>query len=246
MIHNGRRALIITPTGTNMFFDDAFDKNNHWRYVKPERTYDTCVVVFKDDFEPEPGTYDMIIRRKGLKYKLIPQICEMIKWEDYDYIGCWDDDYCTDIQSVNRALELARQYDFRVFQQATTSFNTFPCLRHNPEWIFSETNFVESGVLFFRNDMFRKFLRFLNDYNYKVSEWGIDKILCHLLQCTAHVVHEVPIKHMRDESWYSKEDGFREMDYLMKDFFPKYMKEKFNIDYQYDDRQVTLTAYKKG
>ena len=26
-----RRALIITPTGTNMFFDDLYDKNNHWK-----------------------------------------------------------------------------------------------------------------------------------------------------------------------------------------------------------------------
>jgi hypothetical protein len=112
---------------------------------KPERTYDVCVVVFKEDFEPEPGTYDMIIRKKGLKYKLIPQVCDMIKWENYDYIGTWDDDYCTDIQSVNRSLELARRHDFRLFQQAVTSFNTFPCLRHNPEWIFfSETTYSRS------------------------------------------------------------------------------------------------------
>lgn len=239
------RALIITPTGTNMFFDDAYDRNNHWRMRKPERTYDVCVVVFKDDFEPEPGTYDMIIRKKGLKYKLVPQVCDMIKWENYDYIGTWDDDYCTDIQSVNRALELARQNDFRLFQQAVTSYNTFPCLRHNPEWIFSETNFIESGVPFFRNDIFKKFLQFLRDYDYKVSEWGIDKILCYLLQCTSHVVHETTIKHMRDESWYSKEDGFKEMDYLMRDFFPKYMKEKFNIDYEYNDSQVTYRAWTK-
>jgi hypothetical protein len=239
------RALIITPTGTNMFFDDAYDRNNHWRMRKPERTYDVCVVVFKEDFEPEPGTYDMIIRKKGLKYKLIPQVCDMIKWENYDYIGTWDDDYCTDIQSVNRSLELARRHDFRLFQQAVTSFNTFPCLRHNPEWIFSETNFIESGVPFFRNDIFKKFLQFLRDYDYKVSEWGIDKVLCYLLQCTAHVVHDTTIKHMRDESWYSKEDGFKEMDYLMRDFFPKYMREKFNIDYQYDDSQVTYRAWQK-
>jgi hypothetical protein len=50
---------------------------------------------------------------------------------------------------------------------------------------------------------------------------------------------------MRDESWYSKEDGFKEMEYLMRDFFPKYMKEKFNIDYQYDDSQVTYRAWQK-
>lgn len=242
-----RRALIITPTGCNMMFDDAYDKNNHWRYTKPERTYDTCVVVFKEDFVPEPKTYDMIIRKKGLKYKLIPQVADMIKWEDYDYIGCWDDDYATDIQSVNRALAIARQFDFRLFQMSVTSYNTFPCLVQNKDFIFTETNFIESGVPFFRNDIFRKFLDFLRDYNYRESEWGIDKILCYLFQASAHVVHDVSIKHMRpDESWYDKANAFDEMDYLMTDFFPKYMKEKFNIDYKYTDVQQVITGYKKA
>jgi hypothetical protein len=240
-----RRALIITPTATNIYFSDEYDKNNHWRFRKPEATYDVCVVAYKEDFEPEPGTYDMIIRKKGLKFKLIPEICKMIKWEDYDYIGTWDDDYATDIQSVNTALDMARKYDFRLFQQAAISYNFYECLKHNPELYFTETNFIETGVPFFRNDIFRKFLDFLNDYEYKVSEWGIDKVLCYLLQCKAHVVHETTVKHMRTESWYDKTDAFRDMEYLMRDFFPKYMKEKFGIDYTYDDRQMTFAGYKK-
>ena len=119
-------------------------------------------------------------------------------------------------------------------------------MKHNPEFVFTETNFIETGVPFFRNDIFRKFLDFLNDYEYKVSEWGIDKVMCHLLQCTAHVVHETTVKHMRPESWYDKTDAFRDMEYLMREFFPKYMKEKFGIDYTYDDRQITFAGYKKG
>jgi hypothetical protein len=241
------RALIISPTGCNILEHDDYEKGKHWRMAHPERTYDTCVVVFKEEFEPEPGTYDMIIRKKGYKYKLIPQIADMIKWENYDYIGCWDDDYATDIRSVNRSLELARQFDFRFFQQATTSFQTFPCLVHNPEYIFTETSFIESGIPFFRNDIFRKFLHFLREYDYNESEWGIDKILCHLFGGSAHVVHEVHARHMRPEtSWYDKDNAFREMDYLMRDFFPKYMKKHFNYDYQYDDTQQILRAYKNG
>jgi len=240
-----RRALIITPTATNIYFSEEYDKSNHWRYTKPERTYDTCVVVYKDDFEPEPGTYDMIIRKKGLKFHLIEEVCKMIKWEDYDYIGTWDDDYATDIQSVNRALDLARQFDFRLFQQAAISYNFYDCLKHKPELVFSETNFIETGVPFFRNDIFHKFLDFLGDYRYKVSEWGIDKVLCYLLQCTAHVVHETTVKHMRPESWYDKTVAQQEMDYLMRDFFPKYMRDKFGVEYTYNDNQVTFAGYKK-
>lgn len=237
--------MIITPTASPLYFSDEYDRENHWRFRKPERTYDVCVVAYKDDFEPEPNTYDFLIRKSGLKFKLIPEICNMIKWEDYDYIGTWDDDYATDIQSVNRALHIARQFDFRLFQQAAISYNFYDCLRHNPNILFSETNFIETGVPFFRNDIWRKVLDFLNDYNYNVSEWGIDKILCYLLQCSAHVVHDTTVKHMRTESWYDKSDAFRDMEYLMRDFFPKYMKDKFNINYEYTDKQFVLAAYQK-
>ena len=241
------RALIITPTGCPIMEHEDYDSGKHWRMTLPERTYDTCVVAFREDFEPEPNSYDMIIRKKGYKYKLIPQIADMIKWDHYDYIGCWDDDYATDIQSVNRSLQLARQFDFRLFQQSTTSFQTYDCLKHNPEWVFSETNFIELGVPFFRNDIYRKVLRFLNDYRYQKSDWGIDKVLCFYLQATAHVVHQTTVRHMLpDESTYNKEDGFREMDYLMRDFFPKYMRDNFGLDYQYSDVQQTIRAYKHG
>ena len=238
------KALIITPTGRPIYHHEDYDKDNHWRYTKPERTYETCVVVY-NDFQPEPGTYDYIIRRKGLKWNLVPEVSKIINWEDYDYIGVWDDDYATDIQSINKALAYARRYDFRLFQQSTTSFQTYDCLKHNPEFAFTETNFIELGVPFFRNDIYRKVLRFLNDYRYEKSDWGIDKVLCYYLQASAHVVHETTVRHMLpDESTYNKVDGFREMEYLMRDFFPKYMRDNFGLDYQYTDVQQTIRAYK--
>ena len=237
-----KKALIISPTGTNMYFDDAYDKSDHWRYTKPERTYETCLVVF-NDFEPEPGTYDYMIRRPGLKWNLIPEVCKIIKWEDYDYIGCFDDDYVTDIKSLNEALDIARKFDFRLFQQSLISETGYECLVQNKDYFFSETNFIELGVPFFRNDIFRKVLRLLNDYRYQKSDWGIDKILCAYLQASAHVVHCNSVKHMRKESSYSKDDGFREMHYIIHDFFPKYMKEKFNLTYVPTDVQKTINAY---
>lgn len=240
------KALIITPTGRPIYHHEDYDKDNHWRFTKPERTYETCVVVY-NDFQPEPGTYDYIIRRKGLKWNLVPEVSKIINWQDYDYIGVWDDDYSTDIQSINKALAYARRYDFRLFQQATTSFQTYDCLKHNPEFAFTETNFIELGVPFFRNDIYRKVLRFLEDYRYEKSDWGIDKVLCYYLQASAHVVHETTVRHMLpDESTYNKEDGFREMEYLMRDFFPKYMKENFGLEYQYTDVQQVIRAYKHG
>lgn len=233
------RALIITPTGTGMFFDDAYDPDNHWRFSKLERTYDTCVVSF-NDFVPEPNSYDILIKKPGFKYKLIPQIADMIKWEHYDYIGCWDDDYATDIQSVNRALEIARKYDFRLFQQSVISQNSFKILEHSPELLYMESNFIESGVPFFRRDMFEKLLVFLKDYNYRESEWGIDMTFCYYLNSTAHVIHDSTVKHMRAESWYNIENAYNEKNYLTREFFPRYMKEKFGVDVQIPDDLIEL------
>lgn len=242
------KALIITPTGRPLFFHEDYDKENHWRFTKLERTYETCVVTY-NDFVPEEGTYDYIVHHEGWKWKMLPELSKKIAWQEYDYIGYWDDDYACDIQSVNGALNLARKFDFRLFQQATTSFQWYDCLKPRKEWDFSETNFIEIGVPFFRNDIFRKVIHFIEDYsadttNWQAS-WGIDKVLCFYLQQTAHVVHAHTVRHMVPEnSLYDKTAAHVEMDYLMQNFFPRYMREKFGIEYHYTDVQQTLKAFK--
>lgn len=239
------RALIISPTGRDIIFSNSYDQENHWRFTKENRTYETMLVVYKDTYQPEIGTYDHIIRKKGLKWNLIPEVCKNFKWEDYDYIGCWDDDYATDIQSVNHSLELARKYDFPYFQQSLKSWTVYPCLEHKEGILFTQTNFIELGVPFFRNDVFRKVLKFLDDYKYEKSDWGIDKVLPFYLGLNPFVIHSVSIEHMLpNESTYNKDDGFREMHYLMTNFFPKYMKEKFNREYIYSDVQKVINEWR--
>ena len=248
-MHN---ALIISPTGCPIYFDDDYDKDNHWRFTKPERTYETCVIGFREDYVPEPNSYDYFFHYSiRYKWKQLPELLNFLKtknihWEEYDYIGYWDDDYCTDIQSINRSLELARQFDFPFFQQSLRSWTVYKCLEQDTSCNFTKTNFTEMGIPFYRQDIFRKVLRLLKDYQYKESEWGIDKIMCDYLRLPAYIVHEVSAKHMRRESWYDKSNAFREMDYLMKDWFPKYMKEQFGLDYSYHDNQVVFEKYKLG
>ena len=51
---------------------------------------------------------------------------------------------------------------------------------------------------------------------------------------------------MKEETTaYTKDQGFKEMDYLMREFFPKYMREKFNIEYSYFDRQYVINSWSK-
>lgn len=242
------KALIITPTGCPMFFDDEYDKENHWRYNKPNRTYEVCVIGFKEQYSPEEGSYDYYFRYPvRYKWKELPRLLNFlidkgVDWRNYDYIGYWDDDYCTDIQSVEKALAIARRFDMRIFQQALKSWTVYPCLEHNPDWIFASTNFTEMGVPFYRMDIFKKVLTLLTDYVYNESEWGIDKVMCDYIGNTAHVIHESTIKHMRRESWYDKTNAFKEMEYLMTVWFPDYMKKKFGTEYIYNDKQVIYNA----
>ena len=193
------KALIVTPTGCPMFFDPEYDKDNHWRFAKPERTYETVVVGFRDDYVPEPNSYDVFHKYPiRYKWKQTPEMLDKldIKWYNYDYIGIFDDDYCTDIQSVNRALELARQFEFPFFQQSLKSWTVYPCLEQDKTFTFAKTNFTEMGVCFYRTDVFSKVLKLLRDYQNRESEWVIDKIMCDYLRLPAYVVHETSIKHL--------------------------------------------------
>ena len=242
------KALIVTPTGCPMFFDAEYDNQKHWRFALPERTYETIVVGFNDHV-PEPESYDRFHEYPiKYKWKQTPKMLDdlNIKWYNYDYIGIFDDDYCSDIMSVNKALNIARHYDLPFFQQSLTSWTVYPCLVHNKELLFTRTNFTEMGVCFYRNDIFRKVLKLLEAYQYRESEWGIDKIMCDYLRLPAAVVHASTIKHMRRESWYDKTNAFAEMDYLTGTWFPKYMKENFNVKYTFRDSQDVLAIYRKG
>lgn len=243
------KALIISPTGCPMFFSDEYDKDNHWRYNKEHRSYKTIVVGFNKDYQPEHNSYDVFFHYPiRYKWKQLPELIDKfsIDWYNHRYIGIWDDDYCTDIQSVNRALELAHKFDFPFFQQSLKSWTVYPCLEQDKSCSFAKTNFTEMGVSFYRTDVFSEVLKLLRDYKYNESEWGIDKIMCDYIRLPSYVVHDVSIKHMRRESWYNKENAFREMDYLMKDWFPKYMKDRFGLDYKYHDNQTVIEKYRLG
>lgn len=239
------KALIISPTGCDPFFDYSFDKSDHWRFAKDHRTYDTCLVVF-NDHHPPAGTYDQIIRHKGKKWAMLPEIAKKVAWQDYDYIGYWDDDYCTTIWDVNNALSIARSLDVALFQQSLTSWTVYPVLENDPSLVYTETNFIELGVPFFRNDIFRKVIKFFEDYTPGEAEWGMDKIMCHYLQRSANVIHSSTIRHMRPESSYSKDAGFKEMEHLMREWYPKYSREKLGREYSYCDKQIALGLWSKN
>jgi hypothetical protein len=109
------RNIIFVPVGQELSFHETYDKNNHWRYNKSNRDYEVIAYQYKD-FDIEPDTYDYLVNDVGFKWYFSKHFLDTFDWRDYNYIGFWDDDLVTDIQSVNRGLELAEKHDMKMFQ----------------------------------------------------------------------------------------------------------------------------------
>ena len=80
------RNVIFVPVGIPIGYHDAYDKDNHWRLTKPTRNYEVVAYNY-NDFQPETGTYDTVVRDKGFKWDLAKHFMETFDYRDYDYIG---------------------------------------------------------------------------------------------------------------------------------------------------------------
>jgi hypothetical protein len=240
-----RDNLIICPVGMPMPFDDRWNKNEHWRFTLDKRQYETLVVVY-NDFEPEIGSYDHIIRKKGHKWPLIREVCKEFDTSRYKYVGCVDDDLITDIDSFNLGLQLAHKFDFRFWQLSMPNDSSliYECLKHKPGVLFSETNFIEMGSCFFRQDKFKMLLELLTEWETLQIGWGIDKVFCDYLQDTANVVHAAQIHQPYRDSYYDKSFAMQEMNDFLYHLYPKILHDKHGRKSGFVDRQVTLKEWR--
>ena len=141
-----KKAIVFVPTGNNPdTFDDRYDKNAHWRSKHPERTYEIVGSIYKDGFVPDPNSYDYIYDIRGHKWQMIREVFKQFDYSKYDYVCCIDDDQITDVWNLNKGLELARRFDFRIWQlsMAEGSDLFYNILRQDKSCDFSETNFAE-------------------------------------------------------------------------------------------------------
>ena len=241
------KSLIICPVGNPItFLPSEYSPKYHWRRINlVEREYETLIVVYNDDFIPESDSFDHILKMKGHKWQIIKNVPDFFDVTKYDYIGCVDDDLVTDIQSFNRGIELAREHDFKLWQLSMVKGSgiIYDCLKQNKEWSFSETNFVEMGSTFFRQDMFHKAVDFFKKVDFKVG-WGLDKVFCDVLQCKANVVHEASIYHPPNTikpSYYDQREAMIEMNHMIQNVYPKIL----GNTWRFTDVQSTLRVWKK-
>jgi hypothetical protein len=160
---------------------------------------------------------------------LAKHFLDTFDYRDYDYIGFWDDDLVTDIQSINRALEIATKKDIKMFQMSTIagSESTHRILHQVPGYSYSLTNFNEGMGNFFHSSLIPIIMDFWNYHEVK-SGWGFDVILSAITKQKAGVMHEVSMYHPGKPSYYDKGAAFAEMGKILHEVYPKFMKDKYN------------------
>jgi hypothetical protein len=232
------RNLIICPVGSPLTFDSRFDEYNHWRYLKTDKNYE--VIVFQySDYVPETGTYDMLIKQSGFKWSIVNKFLRDFDYTQYNYIGFFDDDLITDIDNLNRAFDIAYKNDLKVFQLSLTNDSDvfYPILRHKEDVKYTKTNFIEVMGPILHSSVIPVCLELWEKYDI-FSGWGFDKVLCDLIKEDAAVIHASQMFHPKKVSSYDKTKAFAEMDKLLYDVFPKFMKDKYNEDWTFKESQI--------
>jgi hypothetical protein len=231
------RNLIICPVGNPISFDVRFDREKHWRYIHDDRKYETLIFQYSD-YVPENNTYDRLIEQKGFKWSLSKEWLPKIDYTQYDYIGFMDDDLVTDRENINRALDIAYEKDLKLFQLSVTEDSDmfYSILKNKPGVKYTKTNFVEVMGPFIHTSLIPKCLDLWNMYDIYTG-WGFDKVLCQLTETDAAVIHASQMYHPKRSGNYDKTKAFAEMDTLLYDIFPIYMKIKGIYDWKYIESQ---------
>jgi hypothetical protein len=232
------RNLIICPVGNPLTFDERFDKENHWRYTKPNRLYETLVIQY-ESFVPEENTYDSLAEKKGFKWNLAKEYLPKLNYKDYDYIGFLDDDLITDIENLNRAFSIAQKNNLKLFQLSVTNDSDmfWPILVNKPGIKYTKTNFIEVMGPFIHTSLIPVCLELWNKYDI-YSGWGFDKVLCDLTKTDAAVIHASQMYHPKKTSSYNKSSAFAEMYNLTDKVMPKFMKNKYNEEWSFKESQI--------
>jgi len=235
--------LIICPVGNPITFDQRFDRENHWRFTRSSRKYETLVVQY-GKFSPENETYDHLIVQSGQKWKLIKNILPLVDLSKYNYIGFLDDDLITDISNINGALEIALEKNIKLFQLSVTKDSDvfYPILRNEPSCKYTKTNFIELMGPFIHTSLLPICMKLWEKYDINTG-WGFDKILCDLTETDAFVFHQFQMYHPKRDSAYDKTSAFSEMDLLLNLIFPKFLAEHNRTGWSFEDRQKIIETY---
>jgi hypothetical protein len=213
-------------------FDEHHDSNNHFRLVKPGRDYVTVACVY-NDYVPERNTYDFIYRQQGMKWELVKTFINTFDLRRYQYIGLFDEDLVTDIDSMNGAIDIARRNNFKLWQMSIDLRNyssVHQPLNNVPGIEYTKTNFIEGQCPLFSSELIQM-LRDLHNKRLVKTGWGYDLVWNHAFGVDSYVVHKHTITNMKpcspDVSSYSHHDGLRELNESIQMSYREFIKEYY-------------------
>lgn len=238
-----KKSIIMCPVGTSIQYGEVYDKENHWRFTKPQRTYETFIYHY-NDYEIEPGSYDYIKKQSGPKWRLVKDFLDTFDYTQYEYVAFFDDDLITDIQSINRGIEIAKEYGVKIFQLSMLegSAASHGVTRQNKNLKFTETNFVEGMGCFFHSSLIPRLLDFWKFHD-PISGWGFDLIFSDILKEHTGIIHEVSMYHPNRVSFYDHNAANNEMYEILNNVYPRFMKDIYNEDIRWDQGKHS-TVYK--
>jgi hypothetical protein len=226
-----KKSLIFTSVGIPIaFHPEAYDPENHWRFTKPERLYETIAYRY-NDIEVEPDTYDHISpSNTGFKWQIAHKFLNEFDLSDYEYVGFLDDDLISDIDNVNRSIKLAYDKRVKIFQLSTLkgSESSHGILHQRDDLEYSITNFVEGMSVFVHTSCIPTLLELWKLHDFK-SGYGFDVILTKVLREKAMVVHSASVYHPPASfegykpSYYKVEEANREMHHIFQWVYPTFM-----------------------
>lgn len=237
LLRKNMNNLIICPVGNPITYDSRFSEKYHWRYCSENRLYETLVFQY-NDFPIEENTYDFLIKQKGFKWNLSKDYLNTNDYSMYEYIGFFDDDLITDVANLNNAFLLAKEKNMKCFQLSVTHDSDifYPILKNKEGVKYTRTNFIEVMGPVIHTSLIPVCLELWNKYDI-YSGWGFDKVLSDLTKEDCFVIHSSQMYHPKKYSSYDKQNAFSEMNHLLSDVFPKFMKEKYNEEWSFVESQ---------
>jgi len=244
-------TLIFCPVGQQLPIDGKCP-DNHWRRTDREfREYKTLIINYnyESGFVPEEYSYDYIINKRGFKWSLSQEYMRENKdmlMSQYEYIGMWDDDVQTDIESLNCAINTAHSQNAKIWQLSVSkeSESSWSILQNNPDLEYTFTNFTEIMCPVYHTSLIPMMLEFWSMYDIYTG-WGFDRVVCELAQEPAMIIHSRQMYHPHRESSYDKTEALKEHQRCIEQAYPLYYKKLYNEDIVYEDRQIVYREVKR-
>lgn len=246
-------TLMFCSVGQQLPIDGKY-ADNHWRRTDREsREYKTVIVNYnyESGFVPEEYSYDYIINKRGYKWALSQEYLRENKdllMSQYEYIGIWDDDVQTDIESLNYAINTAHAQNAKIWQLSVSkeSESSWSILQNNPDLEYTFTNFAEIMCPVYHTSLIPSILEFWDIYGLKMG-WGFDRVASMLFKSPAMVVHSREMYHPhRETPTYDKTEAWEEHRRCIEQAYPQYYKKLYNEDIVYEDRQFVYYEVKRN